>query len=109
MKVLNWWAAIFALGVVLPSLASASAGDGGNVYKQTCATCHTVGSAGEAPKLGVRADWQARLAGGRSSLLRSVMKGKGAMPPKGGNASISDAQANAALDYMLLKIEESHD
>lgn len=31
----------------------------------------------------------------------SVLRGKGAMPPKGGNASLSRAEAYLALDYML--------
>ncbi|HEY3327119.1 MAG TPA: c-type cytochrome [Novimethylophilus sp.] len=104
MRMLNL-AAFLALALS----STSNAADGRNIYKQTCATCHAAGSASEAPKLGVLADWRARLAGGRSSLLHSVMKGKGAMPPKGGNASISDAQANAALDYMLSRIEEGHD
>ena len=106
MRVLN--SAAF-LALMLALVSASNAADGRNIYKQTCATCHTVGSASEAPKLGVLADWRIRLASGRPSLLHSVMKGKGAMPPKGGNVSISDAQANAALDYMLSRIEEGSD
>ena len=80
------------------------ADEGGDVYRQTCAVCHAVGVPG-APKFGSRLDWGARLATGRPELLHSVLRGKGAMPPKGGNASLSDAQAGAALDYMLLRID----
>ncbi len=31
----------------------------------------------------------------------SVLKGKGAMPPKGGNASLSEAQVRAAVEFMI--------
>lgn len=83
--------------------AAGFADEGGDVYKQTCAVCHAAGVPGVpgAPKLGAQTDWSNRLAVGRSELLHSVLKGKGVMPPKGGNASLSDAQAAAALDYML--------
>ena len=83
------------------------ADEGSDIYRQTCAVCHAVGIPGVpgAPKIGVRVDWDNRLEAGRLGLLHSVLKGKGAMPPKGGNASLSDTQATAALDYMLSKIK----
>ena len=85
--------------------AAGFADEGGDIYRQTCAVCHAVGVPGipGVPKLGAQADWGSRLAAGRPILLHSVLRGKGAMPPKGGNASLSDAQAEAALDYMLSK------
>lgn len=73
---------------------------GQDIFLQNCALCHVHGLA-SAPRAGVRGDWEPRLMQGREQLLKSVLKGKGGMPPKGGNASISDAQAEAALDYML--------
>jgi cytochrome c5 len=86
---------------------AAPADEGGDIYRQSCAVCHAVGVAGApgTPRLGVQSDWASRLAGGRPELLRAVLKGKGAMPPKGGDASLSDAQAKAALDYMLSKVK----
>ena len=92
---------------------AACASEGSDVYKQVCAACHTAGVPGtpEAPKLGSRsdpkfsADWNRRLFAGREGLLRSVLNGKGGMPPKGGDASLSDGQVEAALDYMLSIIE----
>ena len=57
-----------------------------------------------APKLGDKADWQPRLAQGKDTLYKHAIGGftgaKGMMPPKGGNASLSDAQVHAAVDYM---------
>lgn len=92
---------------------TAVASEGGKIYKQSCAVCHADGVPGtpEAPKVGSRndpkfaADWYRRLFAGREALLHSVLNGKGAMPPKGGDASLSDTQAEAALDYMLSQIE----
>ena len=31
----------------------------------------------------------------------SALKGKGAMPPKGGNVSLPDAAVKAAVDYLV--------
>jgi cytochrome c5 len=76
---------------------------GREVFLQNCAYCHVTGVA-MAPRIGHRGDWTERLASGRSGLLHSVLRGKGGMPPKGGNASISDLQAAAGLDYMLSRV-----
>ncbi len=83
---------------------TAVAADGKALYTQTCAACHAAGVAG-APKLGDKAAWASRLAAGNQVLLTSVLKGKGAMPPKGGNASISDEDAKAAVDYMVSQVK----
>ena len=97
--------------LIISSVAGAS--EGGEIYKRSCAVCHSAGTSGtpDAPKVGrltdpkFGAEWYRRLFAGRISLLHSVLNGKGAMPPKGGDASLSDAQAEAALDYMLSEIE----
>lgn len=73
---------------------------GAEVYAQHCARCHTQ-SVGGAPRPGNHEDWRERAVAGRADLLLSVLKGKGGMPPKGGNASLSVSEANAALDFML--------
>lgn len=76
---------------------------GRDVFLQNCALCHVSGL-GMAPRIDNRLEWEHRLSAGRRSLQASVLRGKGGMPPKGGNASISDAQAVAALDYMMGRI-----
>ncbi|MDO8310486.1 MAG: c-type cytochrome [Sideroxyarcus sp.] len=78
---------------------------GREVFLQNCAACHVTGVA-QAPRVSVITEWEPRLATGRQNLLNSVLRGKGGMPPKGGNASISDAQATAALDYMVGRVYE---
>jgi cytochrome c5 len=60
----------------------------------------------QAPRVNSPAEWEPRLALGRQSLVNSVLRGKGGMPPKGGNASISDAEAIAALDYIVGRVLE---
>ena len=69
------------------------------MYEASCAACHAAGVAG-APKAGDKAAWAPRLKTGKDALYASVLKGKGAMPPKGGNASASDADIKAAVDYL---------
>lgn len=80
--------------------ANASAASGKDVYEATCAACHSSGAAG-APKTGDKAAWAPRLAAGAAALHASAIKGKGIMPPKGGNGALSDADVTAAADYML--------
>ena len=72
---------------------------GEQVYRQSCAVCHATGVAG-APKTGDKAAWAPRLARGMDALYTSAINGKGAMPAKGGNPSLSDADVKASVDYM---------
>ncbi len=83
--------------------ATVAAGTGEALYKQACSVCHVAGVAG-APKFGDKAAWAPRVAGGLDALTASVIKGKGAMPPKGGSAA-SDADIKAAVEYMLAAVK----
>jgi cytochrome c5 len=74
--------------------------DGKKTYDTACMACHATGAA-NAPKLGDKAAWAPRLKTGNEALYASVIKGKGAMPPKGGNAALTDADVKAAVDYMV--------
>ena len=78
----------------------ADSGKGKSVYDSACTACHTAGVAG-APKSGDKAAWAPRLKTGAAALYTSALKGKNAMPPKGGNLSLSDADVKAAVDYMV--------
>ena len=82
-----------------PAAATVTAGAGEALYKQACAVCHVAGVAG-APKFADKAAWAPRVALGLDGLTASVIKGKGAMPPKGGSAA-SDADIKMAVQYML--------
>lgn len=72
---------------------------GEKVYKTACFACHESGVAGS-PKLGDVAAWAARIATGNDAMYNSAIKGKGVMPPKGGNLGLSDEDVKAAVDYM---------
>ena len=80
--------------------AGAPAAGGKATYDATCAACHGSGLAG-APKLGDKVAWAPRLKEGKEELYKDAIKGKGAMPPKGGNLTLSDADVKAAVDYMI--------
>ena len=82
--------------------APAAAVDGEKVYKGICFSCHDVGVAGS-PKLGDKAAWAARIAAGNDSMYGTAINGKNAMPAKGGNPALSDAEIKAAVDFMVSK------
>ena len=82
------------------SNATPAAASGKAVYDGTCQACHTSGVAG-APKLGDKAAWAPRLGAGVAALQASALKGKNAMPAKGGNPSLTDADVKAAVDYLV--------
>lgn len=92
-------AAAPAAAAPAPAAATVAAGAGEGVYKQACAVCHVAGVAG-APKFGDKAAWAPRVGAGLDALTATVIKGKGAMPPKGGSAA-PDADIKAAVQYML--------
>jgi cytochrome c5 len=77
----------------------AASGDIPPLYAQNCQACHGSGLAG-APKLGDKAAWAPRLAQGIDGLTASAIKGKGAMPPRGGSTA-SDAEVKAVVTYMV--------
>jgi len=82
-----------------PAAASSGSANGKAVYAASCAVCHAAGVAG-APKAGDKAAWAARLKTGKDALYASVIKGKGAMPPKGGT-SLPDGDIKAAVDHLV--------
>jgi len=84
----------------IPSSAPADSNAGRQVYRQTCAFCHDKGIAG-APRVGDRVVWGPRLAQGMDALYASAIRGKGAMPARGGNPALADADIEAAVDYIL--------
>jgi cytochrome c5 len=90
-------AAATTVAAAAPQAAAGGAGEA--LYKQTCFACHGTGAAG-APKFGDKAAWTARIAQGLPTLVDHAIKGKGAMPPKGGS-NASDADIKAAVEYMV--------
>ena len=72
---------------------------GVQVYKAACAGCHDAGAAG-APKFADATAWAGPNATGLQSMVASAIKGKGAMPAKGGNPSLDDFEIERAVVYM---------
>ena len=78
--------------------------DGPTVYNSIYGACHNTGAAG-APKVDDKAAWAPRVAQGKDALYKSALGGKGAMPPKGGAADLSDDEIKGAVDYILTKVK----
>ena len=80
--------------------------NGQQVYQTTCVACHDAGIAG-APKLGDKGQWAKHVAKGLDTLYASALNGvqgsAGAMPAKGGNPALSNAEVRAAVDYMVAR------
>jgi cytochrome c5 len=76
---------------------------GEEVFKQVCSVCHAQGIAG-APKAGDKGAWAPRIKKGLAGLVKSAIDGlqgpKGLMPPRGGDASLADAEVTAAVVYI---------
>lgn len=95
-----------AVAAVMPESATpetAPAADlakGKAVYGAACFVCHDTGAAG-APKRGDKAVWAPRIEQGMEALTNSALKGKNAMPPKGGRMDLSDADIAAAVAYLV--------
>ncbi|HEY5622732.1 MAG TPA: c-type cytochrome [Gammaproteobacteria bacterium] len=76
--------------------------NGQDVYEELCSSCHRAGVGG-APVTGDRDAWA-----GRSPLWMAVLsahanEGYLQMPPRGGDPNLTEAQVQAATEYMLLQ------
>jgi cytochrome c5 len=96
---------IQAVGNVVILEPSAPKGNltGDAVYGQVCKTCHDAGLAG-APKIGDKGVWGPRIAQSQSTITQHAIAGfqgkTGVMPPKGGNADLTDTEVGRAVVYM---------
>jgi cytochrome c5 len=83
-----------------PAKPTAAAADGKSVYDKVCFACHQVSVAGS-PRLGDKEAWAPRIKTGMDAMVQSVIKGKGAMPPKAGNPALSEGEIRAAVEFMV--------
>jgi len=89
-----------------PAAMTADAGSaaepksGEEIYNSNCMACHATGAAG-APKVGDSGAWAPRIAKGMDSMLSNATNGLNAMPPKGLCMTCSDADLQAAIEYMV--------
>jgi cytochrome c5 len=73
---------------------------GAQVVTAYCALCHEPGFDG-APRIGDRNAWLPRTRLGIDPMVHSVIRGHGAMPPRGGQANLTDAELRDAVIYMI--------
>ena len=82
----------------------AAALSGPQVYNSACAVCHGAGIGG-APVLGDAGQWADRIAQGTDLLNQHAIEGftgaTGFMPAKGGRSDLSDAEVEAAVEFMV--------
>jgi cytochrome c5 len=82
------------------SAKSAPKLSGEQVYQYVCAFCHRSGLNG-APKYGDEMAWAKRVSQGKKTVYDRALHGYRGMPPKGGHPELSDAEVDAAVDYMV--------
>jgi len=74
--------------------------DGESVYAGLCKVCHEAGVAGapiaKSDQMAVRLDEK-----GIDTLVSNAINGLNAMPPRGGNPTLTDEQIRAAVEFML--------
>ncbi len=100
-------------GPEMPRFEGAELGLGRGVWMQTCRNCHLLGVSG-APAVTDYAAWSPRLEKGKPALYASALNGRtgpsgNQMPPRGGNAQLSDQQVKRAVDYMVAAVEHFHE
>ncbi|WP_461521413.1 c-type cytochrome [Porticoccus sp.] len=83
-----------------PVAAASGPRSGDEIYNSKCTACHSTGAAG-APKVGVAADWESRLAQGLETLYANALNGVRGMPAKGLCMDCSADEIHAAVDYMV--------
>jgi cytochrome c5 len=81
---------------------AASGFDAEATYMANCNACHAAGVA-NAPKLGDKAAWDARMAKGMDAIMVNVMNGINAMPAKGLCMSCSADDLQEIVNYMVAK------
>ncbi len=73
------------------------------VAQAACFKCHESGEHG-APKLSDRADWTQRAAKGLDAVTKTVIRGHGNMPTRGGMADLTDDELKKVIALMLKKV-----
>ena len=70
------------------------------VVQSHCVLCHATGFDG-APRIGDRAAWLPYTKLGLDPMVRKVVRGHGKMPPRGAQATLTDAELRSAVIYMI--------
>jgi cytochrome c5 len=70
------------------------------IAKSACFKCHETGEKG-APKLSDAAAWRQRESKGIDAVIKTVIRGHGKMPARGGLADLTDAELRGVITYIL--------
>lgn len=81
---------------------AASSFDAEATYMASCNACHAAGVA-NAPKLGDKTAWDARMEKGMDAIMVNVMNGINAMPAKGLCMTCSADDLQEIVNYMVAK------
>lgn len=84
------------------------ASPGQTIWQANCAVCHQQGLGG-APVIGNQIQWKKRVEQGLPTLISHALNGysgeTGEMPPRGGNAQLTDQEVELAVTYMVSKVQ----
>ena len=87
-------------GIEMGAPAAAPGARGGEaIVKATCSACHATGVQ-KAPKIGDKNDWAPHIHHGLNEMVKTAIKGINAMPPRGGDPSLTDAELTRAIIFM---------
>jgi cytochrome c5 len=73
------------------------------IAKATCFKCHETGDQG-APKLSDKAAWRQRGSKGLDAVTKTVIRGHGNMPARGGLAELTDNELKAVIAYLFKQV-----
>jgi len=73
------------------------------IAKSTCFKCHETGEKG-APKLSDKVAWRQRASKGLDAVTKTVIRGHGNMPARGGLAELTDNELKAVIAYLLKEV-----
>jgi cytochrome c5 len=73
------------------------------IAQAACLKCHETGEQG-APKLSDKAAWSQRGSKGLDAVTKTVIRGHGKMPARGGVADLTDAELKNVIAYMLKRV-----
>ena len=90
----------YATAKDLPAKTDTSVKPGQEAYEASCSVCHGNDKMG-APDVGNKEAWDAVMKKGMDKVLKNAVNGMGAMPPKGGNMDLKDAQIKEIIEYMV--------
>ncbi len=76
---------------------------GEQIAKAACLKCHETGEKG-APKISDKAQWGQRGSKGLDVLVKTVIRGHGNMPARGGLADLTDPEVKNAIAYLFKQV-----